>query len=372
MSDTIFILGGYGNTGLPTAELLLQFSDVQVVLAGRNEQRAEAAAAQLNAQYDTDRVRGVQADASDHASLLAALTDTAADVLVVASSTTEYTDVIAHAALDAGADYLDVQISSEKIEALRALEPRIRAEGRCFVTDGGFHPGLPAAMVRYAEACFDTLRVANVGSVIKIDWASLDFSAATVEEMVLMLDDFDMTYLADGRWQQANMWTMRYQDYGPPFGRQYAMPMMLEEMRSLPGQIPGLRETGFFVGGFNPFVDLVAMPIMYAGMKIAPKTLLRPMSRFLEWGLKTFSRPPYGTILQLNAEGVRAGQAAALRLTISHDDGYLLTAAPMVACLLQMLDGSAHPPGLHFQAHLMEPSRAFADMQRMGITIEEE
>ena len=371
MSANIFILGGYGNTGLPTAELLLQFSEANVILAGRNQARAEAAASRLNQQYATDRVRGMAADASDYEALLAALRAAEADIVVVASSTTQYTETIARAALDAGADYLDVQISSEKLETLRALDPQIRAANRCFITDGGFHPGLPAAMVRYAASCFDTLHTANVGSVIKLDWASLEFAAATVEEMVLMLNDFDMRYLADGRWKQAGMNTVRYQDYGPPFGRQYAMPMMLEEMRSLPGQIPGLQNTGFFVGGFNPFVDFVAMPVMMVAQKIAPRRTLRPMSRLMEWGLKTFSRPPYGTLLQLDAAGERGGEPATLRLTIRHVDGYLLTAAPMVACLLQVMDGSVRQPGLHFQAHLMEPGRAFADLRRMGITVEE-
>ncbi|MBN2471649.1 MAG: saccharopine dehydrogenase NADP-binding domain-containing protein, partial [Anaerolineae bacterium] len=64
MSAAIFILGGYGNTGLPTAELLLRFSDARVVLAGRNLARAQAAADRLNQQHSTDRVSAAAADAS--------------------------------------------------------------------------------------------------------------------------------------------------------------------------------------------------------------------------------------------------------------------------------------------------------------------
>jgi len=44
----------------------------------------------------------------------------------------------------------------------------------CFIADGGFHPGLPAALVRYVAPHFDRLEKANVGSVINVDWASLD------------------------------------------------------------------------------------------------------------------------------------------------------------------------------------------------------
>ena len=37
------------------------------------------------------------------------------------------------------------------------------------------------------------------------------------------------------------------------------------------GSIPSLRETGFFVGGFNWFADWVAMPLGMAALKVAPK-----------------------------------------------------------------------------------------------------
>lgn len=366
----VFILGGYGNTGRPLAEYLLQETDAQVVIAGRSIKKARETANHLKTKFEDRRITCLAVDASDQAGLRAAFNQV--DVVVVVASTSAFVSQVATVALEAGIDYLDVQYSTHKMAVLQAMAPQIEAAGCCFITDGGFHPGLPAALVRYVAPCFDVLQSARVGSIIKINWSSLDVSQATMAEFVSEFIDFQMLAFRDGRWQQVSMLAMLKpltMDFGREFGRQYAVPMFLEEMRAIPKLVPGIQETGFYVGGFNWFTDWFVTPLVLMGLKLAPRRGLKPLARLFRWSLNTFSRPPYGTMLKVEARGQTGGRAKAVDLTLYHPDGYVFTAVPVVATLLQLLDGSARKPGLHLQAHIVEPQRLMRDMARLGIEI---
>jgi len=370
-TKVILILGGYGNTGRPLARLLLQESDAQLILAGRNQAKAESFAAELNHAFTGNRARGIYADASDEAQLRQAFAGV--DLVVVASSTTRYTRQVASAALATRIGYLDIQYSTQKISLLKSMAERIRQAGCCFITDAGFHPGLPALLVRYVAQSFDRLKRARVGSVIKEDWKRLEVGESAIDELVDLINDYQMSVFKDGEWHKVSLFsTSDYirMDFRGQFGKQYCAPMMLEEMSTLPELFPSLEETGFYVGSFNWFVDWIIMPISIVAMKLWPQAAKRPMSKWIHWGLNTFSKPPYGTLLKVEASGEENGRPKAVSVIISHPDGYLFTAIPVAACLLQYMDGSINLPGLWTQAHIVEPVRFIKDMQRMGIEVQ--
>jgi saccharopine dehydrogenase (NAD+, L-lysine-forming) len=111
------------------------------------------------------------------------------------------------------------------------------------------------------------------------------------------------------------------------------------------------------------------MPIGMLAMKVSPQKALKPMSSLMHWGLKAFSKPPYGTLLKVEASGEVQAKTGRMDVTVSHPDGYQLTAIPVAACVLQYLDGLIKKPGLWMQAQVVEPESFLHDMQRMGVEI---
>jgi len=116
--------------------------------------------------------------------------------------------------------------------------------------------------------------------------------------------------------------------------------------------------------------DYLVMPLAAAGIRLFGRRAAPLMGRMLFWSLCTFSKPPYRTVLKLEASGIRHGKPVSFSLMLSHEDAYVLTAVPVVACLLQYLEGQLPLTGLWTQANIVEPERFLRDIGRMGIRLE--
>lgn len=363
----IIILGGSGNTGKLIAQLLLQHTDVKIVLAARNKEKLEQTTEIFN---QPERVKWDVADASSIDSLTQAFTDI--DMVVSAGSTAQFTENIAKACIEKECDYIDVQYSTSKVRMLKSMIEDIEKSKQCFISEGGFHPGLPSALVRYAAAKIDELESAITAGAISADWTDVTMTEATKMEFIKELSDYEMRFLKNGEWKVPGFWSMKdfpSIDFGEPARKKMCLPMFLEELRNLPQQIPTLKNTGFYIAGFGWFADYIVMPIVLLIMKWFPNIMAKPMGNLFAWAWKVSSSPPYYTMLKLEAKGKTKGEEVSLELKLSHEDGYAFTAIPVVACLLQYLDGSIKKPGLHWMGQLSEPVRLMEDMKKLGIEI---
>jgi hypothetical protein len=145
---TLLILGGYAGTGRRITRRLLEGTNFRLVVAGRRGEKADRLAKELNGLFPGRRVTATAADAADPGSLRAAFRGV--DLVLVCLPTIRHTEQIARATLAAGLDYLDLHFPAGVVPILKGLEPDIRREGRCFISQAGFHPGLLAPLVKFA------------------------------------------------------------------------------------------------------------------------------------------------------------------------------------------------------------------------------
>lgn len=363
----IFILGGYGLTGRSLARHLLERSNTEIILAGRNLDKASSYADQLNTEFAGQRVSAALVDAADQQSLQLALHKV--DLLLVAAPTAQYANTVIHAALESGTDYLDVQLDSQKLTVLSSHAPEFERTGRCFITEAGFHPGMPAAMIRYAAAQMDQLETACTAGYLNMG-PDMPYSEAFDELMRVFLN-YQAQVFMNGQWTKTGVqgFVARKVDFGGKIGVRKCYSMFLEELRALPEMYPTLKDVGFFMSESHWFLDGVIFPIVYMGLKMGRGKWLHPLGKLLWWGMKTLPKPPYDVLLYVEATGEKNGSPVIVKASISHPDGYELTAIPVVACILQYLDGSARRPGLWMMGHLVEPKRLFSDMEKMGVKV---
>lgn len=363
----ILVLGATGNTGNLVAKYLLELTECKITLGARNEGRLIELLNELRSDENRYRLDYTIVDARSNESLRKSFN--AVDLVIVCSPSLNVFRNIIDIAVESAIDYFDINISAAKNEYLRSRESEIIEKGLCFVTDGGFHPGVPAALVEYASGRFDKLIKANVYGLMKMNWGDYDFSKETVLEMVDEMKDFKTTVFRNGAWT-----SVKFSDYPKvlfpePFGKVSCYPMHLDEMMTLPAKHPSLQETGFYVSGFNSIVDNLFLPFAFVALKIFGSYTLKPVASLFQWCLKRFSKPPYTIMLRLEAEGLKEGELSKYSLSLEHRDGYEMTAIPMIAFLLQYIEGLSRKSGVHLQANIVQPVKFIATLSELGIEI---
>jgi saccharopine dehydrogenase (NAD+, L-lysine-forming) len=248
---------------------------------------------------------------------------------------------------------------------LETVGQRIEQAGRCFITQAGFHPGLPAAYIRQGARYFDRYDKA----IIAFSMNARIENAESVAELLDVILDYKPEFYQDGKWKVGTYKDAIRVDYGERFGVRSSVPLDMVEIRALP-EVLGLRETGVFTTGFNWFIDYLLFPLMMLSHKIAEGSLQRFWAEMFVWGMNKFSGAEEGVVFLLQAEGQKDGKRREVEIISEHDNTYDFTAIPVVACLKQYFAGSIRRPGLWMMGHIVDPDRLLRDMEHMGVRIE--
>ena len=138
----VLLVGATGYAGEQLARYLLQETDATVILAGRSRTKLDKLHSRLLAHHPADRLQILELDAANFAS--DKLGDF--DLLVNATNEGPHNGSLIQACLGHQADWIDMQMTNELLDAPSALRESIERARRCFVIQAGFRPGLVAPL----------------------------------------------------------------------------------------------------------------------------------------------------------------------------------------------------------------------------------
>jgi hypothetical protein len=150
------VLGGYGNFGRLIARALSSEPSIEPLIAGRDEAKARAMAAQLGAGF-------ARLDADDP-QLGNRLADLGAKLVISTAGPFQGQDYrVARAAIAAGAHYVDIADGREFVCGIDGLDDEARAAGVLVTSGASSVPALSSAVVdRYARE-FSALETIDIG-----------------------------------------------------------------------------------------------------------------------------------------------------------------------------------------------------------------
>lgn len=356
----ILVLGGYGDTGRLICNYLLHETNASIIISGRNEQKAGLLKNELSQKYEASRIETLELDACFHQDLRIGFRK--CDMVIVASSTSHCAKRIADEALAAGIHYLDIYYKQDVYDRIILLDEQVRKKKLCFITQAGFHPGLPAAYIRNGARFFDELETANI-------YFTMNFKVndpSSVYEIVDSVADMDTRLFKNGQWIKGKNRDFKTIDFGADFGRKTCVPMFLHELEPIP-EMFGLKETGVFTTGFNWFTDWLVFPLLTLSQKIKRGLLRRFWAKMLLFGVNRFFHGKEGVVFMLKAKGVKDGKSTQLTLRSQTDSAYLFTVYPVISYLKHFMKGESRKPGVHMMGHLVNTEQLFNDLNRFGV-----
>jgi len=364
MKKQILVLGGYGGVGKVLSRNLLIHTDSDITISGHDKEKAEKFASLLRTEFPNRQILSAYADATQKTSLIEAFKKV--DLVIITTTTPDHIDIIAEAAIESETDMIDILVRGDVVDKLEKYHERIIADKRIFITQAGFHPGLPAPIIKYASEKFDIYNTANIVMVMN----SLFEKPESTYEIIHEIGEGNAKILKDGVWRKASYKDALKIQFSEKFGVRQCFPLQMREIYPLKKEL-GISNMGVYSAGFNSFVDNFVFPfIMF--LQLLKKGLgKRFCGKLMHWGIKKYYNDNPGVEFHLYANGFKDDKEVKYTLELISHDAFDFTAIAVIACLKQYLDNQINVHGLHLMGNVVDEKRIIEDLKEMGLQISE-
>ncbi len=337
----VLIIGAYGFFGSRIAAALRKNPRVQLVLAGRNLEKATAMAYQLGLTAENSRALDTA-----HPQLASHIQKLRIDtVLHTAGPFQEQDYTVAEAAIRARANYLDIADGRAFVGGITALDARARAAGVRVVSGASSLPALTAAVVDQYLDQFHELEAVRIG----ITSGAVIPGIATMRA-ILGYCGQPFETLENGRWVTVHGWLdTRTHEFPKPVGARLLGRCDVPDLDLLPKRYPSLKTASFHAGFASDtghrFVAWLAQRVQ-AGKLRSALPFARPINTLGKW-LQPLLSDRGAMFIRMEGAHVenRAPHALTWNLVARENHGPNIPCAPAIALTNKIAAGAELPVG---------------------------
>lgn len=360
----VLVLGGYGNFGAVIARRLAQNGGFEVIVAGRDAERARQFASDIGAS-------AAAIDLAD-AALPQRIADCAPRLVISTAGPFQGQDYrVARAAMTARAHYIDIADSRAFVCGIGVLDAEAKAGNLLVATGASSVPALSSAVVdRYAGE-FAELRAIDVGISASEKVPGLATVGSVLEYAGKPLARWD-----GGRWVQGRGWQglRRHVFLDPPMAR-WICDCDVPDLELFPARYPSVRTVRFGAG-----VELLSVQLgLWALAGVVRAGMLRDAARWAGAlrragrAMERFGTGRSGMFVRLSGAGSDArARVRTWELTAAGNEGAQVPCLAAVALARGIASGRLDARGAMPCVGLLDLDTYLDEMKELNVRIHTE
>jgi saccharopine dehydrogenase-like protein len=362
MARTVLIVGGSGAFGGRLVDGLIATTGLDVVIGGRNLDRAMVRAASLGS-----RARAARLDAA--AVTVDELRATRAFVAVDATGPFQGANYrLARAVIAAGIHYVDLADDRDFVTGFGALDAEARAAGVVALTGASSTPALSHAVLdrlTHGWLHIDTVEIAispgnrNSPRGLSVIRAILSYAGRPVR------------VFADGAWTVQAGWGRPIRRDMPDLGRRWLSLCETPDLDLVPARFAP-RESAIFRAGLE--LSAMHFGLYVAGLLVRMRLLrsLTPFARLFRWiaeRLKGFGSDRGGMVVEATGIDATGNPVRAVwSLTAEAGDGPVIPTLPALTAIRRLADGRLAQAGARPCVGVLDLDEIEREFARFHIT----
>lgn len=363
--ERVLILGGSGRIGHAVAADLVQHTQAQITITGRNLSKGAQVAAHLGS-----NVEFLALDLADQAGLSAAIAS--ASLVIHCAGPFHYRDAsVLRTCIQQGVHYLDVSDHRSFTSKALAHKSAAEAAGITAIVNSGVFPGISNSMVRQDVESLDTAEQIHLSYVV----AGSGGAGVTVMRTTFLGLQRPFEVWLNGQWQEIHPYSDRETiEFPAPYGKAHVYWFDMPEAFTLVEAFPVKTVITKF-GSVPDFYNHVTWGLAHW----LPRSWLqrRSVIEFLAWGSHhttsvTDRFSGIGVAMRSEVKGQKGGQPASACSTLVHENTAIAAGYGTGSIAQLILTGQLDRPGVWPVEQALSTDLFKQTMAARGIKIQHE